>query len=74
MEKLLAILNDIRPDVDFEVAENLVESGELDSFDVVMIVPEINESFGISIPIVDINPENFSSAKSMMALIDRLKG
>jgi acyl carrier protein len=74
MDKLLAILNDIRPDIDFTTATNMVDGGELDSFDVVMIVPEINEAFEISVPIADINPENFNSAEAMLSLIKRLKG
>jgi acyl carrier protein len=74
MDELIRILNDIQPDVDFTVEENLVDGGVLDSFDVVMIVPEINDSFGVSIPIAEINPENFGSAKSIMALIERLQG
>jgi acyl carrier protein len=74
MEKLLEILNDIRPDVDFTTAVDLVDGGVLDSFDVVMIVPEINEAFNISVPIADINPENFNSADAILALINRLIG
>ncbi|MDR1496067.1 MAG: phosphopantetheine-binding protein [Clostridiales Family XIII bacterium] len=73
MEELLRILNDIQPDVDFATAEDLVDGGVLDSFDVVMIVPEINESFNVNIPIAEINPENFNSAASIMALIERLQ-
>lgn len=73
MEELLRILNDIQPDVDFTAEKNLVDDGVIDSFDVVMIVPEINESFNVNIPIAEINPENFSSAESIMALIERLQ-
>jgi acyl carrier protein len=73
MDELLRILNDIQPDIDFETADNLVDGGIIDSFDVVMIVPEINDSFGIVIPISEINPENFSSATAIMALIERLQ-
>jgi acyl carrier protein len=74
MEELIKILNEIQPDVDFEAETNLVEDGVLDSFDVVMIVPLINETFDVSIPIAEINPENFSSAGSIMTLIERLQG
>ncbi|MDR2163605.1 MAG: phosphopantetheine-binding protein [Clostridiales Family XIII bacterium] len=74
MEELLRILNDIRPDVDFAKEKDLVDGGVLDSFDIVIMVPEINESFNVNIPVSEINPENFSSAESIMALIGRLQG
>ena len=35
MEALLKILAELRPDVDFEDNQELVDSGELDSFDIV---------------------------------------
>lgn len=38
MESLLKILAEIRPDVDFEDNKELVDSGELDSFDIVTLV------------------------------------
>jgi len=74
MEELLKILNDVRPDVDFTTEKDLVDGGVIDSFDVVMIVPEVNEAFDISVPIADINPENFYSAETIYALIERLRG
>jgi D-alanine--poly(phosphoribitol) ligase subunit 2 len=73
MEQLLAILTDIRPDIDFENNKELIDSGEIDSFDIVMLVGELNNAFDISIPIVSIVPENFNSIEAIMALIDQLK-
>ncbi|MGI6176313.1 MAG: phosphopantetheine-binding protein [Christensenellales bacterium] len=73
MEQLLGILTDIRPDIDFENNKELIDSGEIDSFDIVMLVGELNSAFDISIPIVSIVPENFNSVEAMMALINQLK-
>jgi D-alanine--poly(phosphoribitol) ligase subunit 2 len=73
MEQLLGILTDIRPDIDFENNKELIDSGEIDSFDIVMLVGELNNAFDISIPIVSIVPENFNSVEAMMALINQLK-
>ena len=72
MERLIAILNDIHEDVDFEAEENLVDDGILDSLDIVTLITEINSEFGVSIPPEEIIPDNFNSAKALFALIERL--
>lgn len=74
MEKLLQLLADIRPDVDFAAETKLVTDGILDSFDIVAAVSEINDVYGVSIGVTDLLPENFNSAAAMYELIqERLK-
>ena len=73
MEKLLEILNDIRPDIEFENETALIDSGILDSFDIVSIISELNDEFDIHIRVNDLSPENFNSVDKMMALIARLQ-
>ena len=46
MEKLLELLKNVRPDVDFENETALIDDGLLDSFDVVSIISEIDDVFG----------------------------
>ena len=46
MEKLLEILQGIRPDVDFVNEKSLIDDGILDSFDVVSIISELDDVFG----------------------------
>lgn len=72
MEKLLKILRELHPDVDFSTESGLIENGVLDSLDIVTLVTEINETFDVSIPADEIVPENFDSAKSIYAMIERL--
>ena len=43
MEELIEILMDIDPDVDYETCDTLVEDGILTSFEMVMLVTEINQ-------------------------------
>ena len=45
MEKLMQILQEIRPDVDFENETALIDDGILDSFDVVSIISELDDAF-----------------------------
>ena len=73
MEKLLKILKGIRPDVDFENEKALIEDGILDSFDVVSIISELDDEFGVQIKITELEPENFNSAESIWALIQKLQ-
>lgn len=73
MEKILAILKSIRSDVDFENEELLIDNGVLDSFDVVSIVGELCDEYEVTITAEDMEPENFNSAKAMLALVERLQ-
>lgn len=70
MEKLMEILNEARPDLDFENETRLIDDNILDSFDIITIVGEINEAFDIYINVGDLLPENFNSAKAIWSLIE----
>lgn len=71
-EKIVAILNELRPEFDFaEEGVNFIEEGMLDSFDVVNLVDELDSTFGISIDGVDILPENFASVEAIMNLLEK---
>ncbi len=70
--KIIDILNDIRPEFDFqEPLDNFIESGMLDSFDLVTLVTSLDEAFAISIDGTDIVPENFSNIESILNLLNK---
>lgn len=69
-KKLLAILEDICPDVDFENEENLIDDGLIESLDIVQIVNEIKAEFDVEITVDDLLPENFNSVDAMLAMIE----
>ena len=73
MEELLEILKNIRPNVDFEHCEDLINSGTLDSMDMVMIMTQIMQKFDLSIPPEEMVPENLNSAQAMYRLIQKLE-
>lgn len=73
MEKLLEILKGIRPDVDFINETALIDDGILDSFDVVSIISELDDTFGVQIRINELDPENFNSAEAIWKLVEELK-
>ncbi len=74
MEKLLALLAECRPDIDFETEKNLIDDGLLESLDIVMIVEELSDAFDVEISVDDLVPENFNSAEAMLSLIEKLGG
>ena len=72
-ERVLAILNKARDDIDFENETALIDDGLLDSFDIIAIVSDFNEEFGISITADELEPENFNSVDAMIQLINSMK-
>ena len=70
-EDLLSMLRDMHPDIDFETAEGLIDKKVLTSLDVVSIVAELSETYGVELGAVDIVPENFNSARALFALVQR---
>lgn len=72
MEKLIEILTELHPDVDFATTEDLIDDGVLDSLDIVSLVSQIDSEFGVTIPAEEIIPENFNSAEALFALITKL--
>ena len=72
MEQILEILKGLHPEIDFETCTTLIDDKIIDSFDIVTLVSEISEEFDIDIPVEEIIPENFNSAKAIHALVERL--
>ena len=72
-EQLLALLDDVRPDVDFSAEQQLMDDGVLDSFDIISIVSAIEEKFGIEVGEDDLETENFNSVDAILALIEKLR-
>ena len=70
-EKLIKLLSGVRPDVDFANETRLVSDGIIDSFDIVAVVADINDTFGVNVGVIDLLPENFDSAGAMLELIQR---
>lgn len=72
MEELLKVLRKVKPGVDFENCNTLIEDEILDSFDIVTLVAALDDEFDIQITAKDILPENFNSAEAIYALVQRL--
>lgn len=70
-EKILEVVKSVRPDVDFESETALIDDEILDSFDVIQIVTELMEAFGIFIDADDIEPENLNSLANIKEMVER---
>lgn len=73
MEELMEVLENLRPDVDFAGETGLIDNGILDSFDIVTLVTELNDTFDIEIKPNNLIPENFNSAAAMWNLVQQLQ-
>ena len=69
-EKILAVLEEIRPDVDFVNEKLLIDDSILDSFDIISIVNEFNNTFDVDIDVEDLEPDNFNTIEAMQELIE----
>lgn len=69
--QIIEILNGIRPEFDFGTETNFISQGMLDSFDLITLVTELDESFKISIDGTDILPENFETVDAIEALLKK---
>lgn len=74
MNDILAMLNELRPEFDFESSDNFIEDGFLDSFDVVALSDMFEKKYQIVIDALDILPENFASLEAMINLIEKSGG
>ncbi|MBQ8844674.1 MAG: acyl carrier protein [Clostridia bacterium] len=73
MEKLLEILKEIKPEIDFSKEENLIEREILTSFDIIRLVSELNNEYDIEISPLYIVPENFKSAQAILDLVTKIQ-
>ena len=72
-EKVLALLSEEFPEVDFTSSEELVDDGILDSLTITGIIAALSMEFGITIPYEDIIEDNFNSISGLAAMVERLQ-
>lgn len=71
--EILAILKELKEDVDFECSKDFIEDGLLDSFEIVELVSALEDAFEIEISGRDIIPENFVSVETIEDMIDKYR-
>lgn len=73
MNELLELLKSLKPGVDFDNGDKLVDNQIIDSLDIISFISEITDEFDVEIPYDEITPENFNSVAAMWSMIERLK-
>lgn len=73
MNKIIEIIEEIKPGVTVEKDSLLLEDGIMDSFDMIMFVGELNEAFDVEIGAEEFIPENFQSPSTIENLIITLR-
>ena len=73
MDELLDLLRELDPEVDFENEEALIDDRILDSLTILALIADIEETFDVTVPAVEIVPANFNSAKAMYEMIEGLQ-
>lgn len=73
MNKIIEILEELKPGVDYKNIDNLIDGRYLDSLTILSLVSELEEEFDIEIPTVEIIPNNFNSVEKINSLIEKLK-
>ena len=73
MEKLLEILEELNPGVDYRNCRELIDGHDRDSLTILSLVAELEDEFDVTIPAVEVVPRNFNSAENMWEMIQRLQ-
>ena len=71
--RTLKILQELEPDVNYMEEQALIDAHILDSFLILELVAELEDTYHIRISPADIVAENFNSAKALWQMIERLK-
>jgi acyl carrier protein len=71
MKTVLEVLKAIRPEFDFTKSEDFIADGMLDSFDVITLISELDQCYGISISGTDILPENVRNIAAITRLLQK---
>ncbi len=69
----MKVLGKAVPKVDWTKEGNLLEEGLIDSIDIITIVSELTAAYGLEIPPEEMEADNFTSAKSILEMLDRIR-
>ena len=70
-QDILQVLHELNDGIPDDVQVDLLGEGIIDSFDIVNIVSALEDRFAIEIPAEDIVPENFSSVRRIVVLVQK---
>lgn len=72
-EKILSIMEEVRPDIDFKNEKGLISEELLESFDLISIIALLQEEMDIEIDNKYITTENFDTLDAIVNLVESIK-
>lgn len=71
METIINILKEINPGIDVNRTD-FIDGHILDSLAILSVIAELEDTFDLMIPAVEITAENFNSVKNLYKMVERL--
>ena len=71
---ILNMLNELRPEFDFNDSDDFVTDGLFDSFDIISLTNMLEERYDVKIDGIDIIPENYATLDDICALVKKSGG
>lgn len=71
-ERVLKVIEQALPQVDFSTSADLVDDGILDSLSIVTMISELSMEFGIEFDVEDLVPENLNSVDAITETVEKL--
>ena len=71
-DRVLALLKQVLPHIDFETLADLVDDGILDSLSIVTMISELSMEFGIEFDMAELVPEDLNSLDDITATVEKL--
>lgn len=72
-EQILALCEDVLPQVDFRTETALVDDGILDSLSIVTLVSELSLEFDVVFDMNELTPENLNSIDAIVETVKSLQ-
>ena len=71
-EKIIAILNGINEDIESYTGTNMMADEIIDSFELIEIISQLEDTFDIEIDAAEVSVENFANKDSIITLVKQL--
>ena len=72
-EQILALVEEVLPQIDFTASDKLVDDWLLDSLSIVTLVSELSMEFGVTFDMNELTPENLNSIDAIVETVQKLQ-
>ena len=72
-DQVITLIMEIKKGVTIDENTNLIFDGVLSSLEIIQMIVEIENKFGVKVPVEDVLPDNFNTVDAIVQLLKRLK-